>query len=45
MRIGDKKMQWKKEIRAQPNKAGYTLTEVACGWAGAVIKTLEKDTN
>ena len=24
------------------NKAGYTATEVACGWAGAVMKKAEK---
>ena len=24
------------------NKAGYTATEVACGWAGAVIKMVNK---
>ena len=25
------------------NKAGYTATEVACGWAGAVINKSSKD--
>ena len=27
--------------RNKRNKAGYTATSVACGWAGAVIELLE----
>ena len=23
------------------NKAGYTATEVACGWAGAILRSLD----
>ena len=33
MRFQDSRLIW--------NKAGYTATSVACGWAGAVIESLE----
>ena len=29
-------------FKAKPNKAGYTATLVACGWAGAVFEFLER---
>ena len=29
------------ESRVHDNKAGYTATPVACGWAGEVIESLE----
>ena len=25
-------------LKSSPNKVGHTATQVACGWAGAVIK-------
>ena len=25
-------------LSSNPNKAGYTATEVACGWAGAIFE-------
>ena len=33
----------KEERKKDENKAGYTATKVACGWAGAVMKRLTKD--
>ena len=27
-------------LKARTNKAGYTATPVACGWAGAVLRRL-----
>ena len=29
---------WKYFRKSSLNKAGYTATEVACGWAGAIFK-------
>ena len=33
-----KKKTIKRNVKKKKNKAGYMATEVACGWAGAVIK-------
>ena len=40
MRGGDDSV--KKSITFLKNKAGYTATEVACGWAGAVMEKVTK---
>ena len=31
-------MRNKEKRRANKNKAGYTTTEVVCGWAGAIFE-------
>ena len=31
-------MKTKKIAKKRKNKAGYTATEVACGWAGAIFE-------
>ena len=31
-------MKKKKKTEKKKNKAGYTATPVACGWAGAIIE-------
>ena len=33
-----KKRRDKKRVKELKNKAGYTATEVACGWAGAIFE-------
>ena len=29
---------WSQQMGMDKNKAGYTATEVACGWAGAIFE-------
>jgi len=36
--VHDFSLVFRKKIVVYVNKAGYTATEVACGWAGAVMK-------
>ena len=31
-----------KRLNESSNKAGYTATPVACGWAGAVVEHLDR---
>ena len=33
-----KKKGGRKKSEVERNKAGYTATEVACGWAGAIFE-------
>ena len=33
-----KLLNFNKRILIRKNKAGYTATEVACGWAGAIFE-------
>ena len=35
-------MSWVKRDCVERNKAGYTATLVACGWAGAVLEKVTK---
>ena len=37
------KKEWRKaEVGISENKAGYTATLVACGWAGAVLEKVTR---
>ena len=38
----NQKSQPKKPTKSQPNKARYTATLVACGWAGAVLEKVTR---
>ena len=41
-RVGCRKSRATKNLERTMNKAGYTATLVACGWAGAVLEKVTR---